>query len=406
MALGLLTTGLGLGAMLIAGCTNDSSGGGTALIGGACAGGDGDCAPSGAECAIDADCSSGSCVGGECTAAGAGGAGGGPLMPSASGAGGGLILDSNLEPSSAPGPAVCVDLAAEFNRVTPNVVMLIDRSGSMTARFEGRRNRWQTLVATLTDPSGSLLKKLEGSVRFGMALYTSDSGFGSSQPPRQCPILTNVDIALDNFASIAAVLSDPANKPFDDTPTAESLAAVAAKLEAFDADGPKSIILATDGDPDTCADPDANDSEDSKALSVAAVTAARAKGIATYVISVGDEATASHLKALAVAGAGGDAKAEAYTALDTAALEAAFNQIIGTVPTCDFKLDGTVEPADASRGKVLLDGRALAYGDPDGWLMPDESTVRLQGRACDAVQADASGIAMSFPCDVLQVVPR
>jgi von Willebrand factor type A domain-containing protein len=406
MALRLLTAGLGLGAMLLAGCSNGSSEGGPALVGGACAAGDATCAASGAECAVDGDCGSGACVGGQCAVAAAGGAGGGLVPPSANGAGGGLILDSNLEPSSVPGPAVCVDLAAEFERVTPSVVMLIDRSGSMTARFEGRRNRWQTLVATLTDPASSLIKKLEGSVRFGMALYTSDSGFGPAQPPRQCPILTNVDIALDNFSSIASVLSDPVNKPFDDTPTAESLAAVAAKLEAFAADGPKSIILATDGDPDTCADPDANHSEDSKALSVAAVTAARANGISTYVISVGDEATASHLKALAVAGAGGDAAAEAYTALDTAALEDAFNQIIGTVRTCDFKLDGTVEAAEARRGKVLLDGEALAYGDPDGWLMPDESTVRLQGQACEAVRADASGIAMSFPCDVLQIVPR
>jgi von Willebrand factor type A domain-containing protein len=407
MALGLVTTGLGLGAMLTSGCSGKSSESETSLVSGACAGGDATCAPSGAECEVDADCASHACSGGACAAPGAGGAGGGPVTPVGNGAGGGLILDSDFEPSSGQGTDVCVDLAVDFEPITPSVVLLIDRSGSMIDRFDGSRNRWETLVQTLTDPSSSMLQKLEGSVRFGMALYTSDNGFGPDKAaPHQCPILTNVDIALGNFASMASVLSDPANKPFDDTPTAESLAAVAAQLAAFDAEGPKSIILATDGDPDTCADPDANNKDTSKALSVAAVTAAREQGISTYVISVGDEATASHLKALAVAGAGGDTKAEAYTALDTAALENAFNQIIGSVRPCDFKLDGTVEAEDASRGSVLIDGEALAFGDANGWVMPDESTVRLQGQACEAVQGDASGISMSFPCDAIQIIPR
>jgi hypothetical protein len=403
----LVTTGLGLGAMLIVGCSGKSSEGDQSLIGGACEGSDVDCAPSGAECAVDADCASNACAGGECVTAGAGGTGSGPVTPAGNGAGGGLILNGDLEPSSGPAPDVCVDLAVNFERIPPDVVLLIDRSGSMTASFDAGKNRWETLVHTLTDPSSSLLKKLEGSVRFGMALYTSDNGFGPSQAaPRQCPILTSVDIALDNFSSLASVLSDPANKPFDDTPTAESVAAVAAQLQAMDDGAPKSIILATDGDPDTCADPDANNKDSSKALSVAAVSAARAQGISTFVISVGDEATASHLKALAVAGAGGDAAAEAYTALDTAALENAFDQIIGSVRTCDFKLDGTVEAANAPRGSVLLDGVALAYGEANGWVMPDESTVRLQGQACETIQGDASGISMSFPCDAIQIIPR
>jgi hypothetical protein len=276
----------------------------------------------------------------------------------------------------------------------------------MTQFFDNGLDRWQTLVQTLTDPQGSLIRKLETSVRFGMALYTSDRGFGGGAVPRQCPILTNVDIAIGNFASMSAVLANTANGPKGDTPTAESMAAVAAELKGFAEPGPKSIILATDGDPDTCDDPDANNDNASKAQSVDAVAAAYAEGISTHIISVGDEVTASHLKALAVAGSGGDTTAEAYTALDTAALVRAFDAIIGTVRTCDFTLQGTVDPVDAPRGSVVLDGQALVFGDPNGWVMPDESTVRLQGTACETVQADASGIAMSFPCDAIEIIPR
>jgi hypothetical protein len=392
------------GALAVGACSGDGADRET-LVGGCT----GECAGAGAACDDAAQCASGNCLGGQCVAAGGeGGTGGsGPSMPSDNGAAGSFFLaDEDVEPGAGGSTSVCVDLEVDFERVTPTVVLLIDQSGSMTQPFDNGLDRWQTLVQTLTDAQDSLIKKLEGSVRFGMALYTSDDGFGPGPVPRECPVLTSVDIAISNFANMSAVLGNPANGPNGDTPTAESMAAIAAELRDFAEDGPKSIILATDGDPDTCEDPDANDDEGSKALSVAAVAAAYAEGITTHVLSVGNEVTESHLEALAVAGAGGDTTADAYTALDTAELVRAFDQIIGSVRTCDFTLQGTVESNDAARGSVILDGEALVYGDPDGWVMPDESTVRLQGRACETVQADASGISMSFPCDAIQIVPR
>lgn len=358
----------------------------------------------GAACTADSECGSGACSGGRCAAAGGGEAGSGPTMPSENGAGGGFILGEDFEPAAGGAPAVCVDLQVDFERVTPSVVLLIDRSGSMTQPFDNGLDRWETLVQTLTDPQTSLIEKLDTSVRFGMALYSSNGGFGGGPTPRQCPVLAAVDIAVGNFESMSALLMS--NQPRGDTPTAESLEAIVGQLRAFADAGPKSIILATDGDPDTCEDPNANDDEGSKARSVAAVTAAYAEGISTHVISVGDEVTESHLKALAVAGAGGDPAAEAFTALDTQGLVDAFTQIIGSVRTCDFTLEGTVDAADAPRGAVLLDGQALVFGDPDGWTMPDEKTVRLQGVACEAIQADAAGISMSFPCDAIELLPR
>jgi hypothetical protein len=391
------------GALAASACSGSEAEGEAAINPGAC--GTGECAGPGEACDVGGQCASGSCVGGQCvTGGGEGGAGSGP---NGDGEGGTFVFAGDeLEPTSGGSTGVCVDLEVGFERVTPTVVLLIDQSGSMTQAFDNGLDRWQTLVETLTDPGGSLIKKLETSVRFGMSLYTSNDGFGPGPAPRECPILTNVDIALGNFANMSALLGNSANGPSGDTPTAESLAAIAAELGDFAEEGPKSIILATDGDPDTCEDPDANDDEGSKARSVAAVTAAYADGIATHVISVGDEVTASHLKALAVAGTGGDPSAEAYTALDTEGLVRAFDEIIGSVRSCDFTLQGTVDADDAPRGTVLLDGMALAFGDPNGWVMPDESTVRLQGEACDLVLADASGISMSFPCDAIRIIPR
>src|SRR6185295_1702793 len=308
------------------------------------------------------------CASGLCVSVGPDGDGG------SSGGGGSdqLFSADDLKSDRPAEDPTCVDLDVNFARITPTVMLLIDQSGSMNNSFENGLNRWQTLRQTLTDPQNSILQKLDSSVRFGMTLYTSDGGFGTNADnPRTCPKLQSVSIQLGNFATMSSFLNKKNGNtyvygPAGDTPTAESVDAVVRTLRAYQEEGPKSIILATDGDPDTCLDPNANDSDASKALSVAAVQHAFEAGIATHVISVGNQVTASHLKALAVAGSGGDATAQAYTALDTSALVAAFDAIIGSVRTCDFTLEGTVTPSNASRGKVVLDGQALTFGDPNG----------------------------------------
>jgi hypothetical protein len=369
------------------------------------------CGPVGASCQSDAQCATGSCASGACVSAGPNGDGG------SSGSSDELFSADDLKNDRPAEDPTCVDLDVSFARVTPTVMLLIDQSGSMSQSFENGKNRWETLRVTLTDPSNSLLKKLDTSVRFGMTLYTSDHGFGGNAlSPRTCPKLQNVGIQLGNFATISSFLNKKDSGgayvygPAGDTPTAESVDAVVRTLKAYEEDGPKSIILATDGDPDTCQYPDGNGTdaqgEASKALSVAAVQHAFEAGVPTHIISVGNQVTASHLKALAVAGAGGDATAQAYTALDTSALVAAFDAIIGSVRTCDFTLEGTVTAANAPRGKVVLDGQALTFGDPNGWEMPDQQTVRLKGTACQQVQADAGAVSMKFPCDAITIIPR
>jgi hypothetical protein len=366
---------------------------------------DQNCHRLGEVCNSDAECDTGSCSGGSCVRVGPSGGGGSAGSDE-------LFSADDLKNDRPRADSTCVDLDVNFERITPTVMLLIDQSGSMNQPFEQGKNRWQTLRETLTDPDNSLLKKLDSSVRFGVTLYTSNGGFGyNADSPRTCPVLQSVGIQIGNFSKISGFLNLKKNGsyvygPAGDTPTAESVDAVVKALRGYQEDGPKSIILATDGDPDTCKDPNANDSDASKKLSVDAVTHAYEAGIPTHIISVGDEVTESHLKALAVAGSGGDANAVAYTALDTSALVAAFDAIIGSVRTCDFTLEGTVTAANAPRGKVVLDDEELTFGDPNGWEMPDPQTVRLQGEACNRVEANAAGISMKFPCDAITIIPR
>ena len=397
--LGLAVAGLACaGALLTLGCGSGAPKG-TSLIGSASGcdpAVDPDCHTVGESCTADTQCDTASCSGGACVSVGPTGGGG---------SSGELFNADDLKDDSPKEDPTCVDLDVNFQRVTPTVMLLIDQSGSMTTSFEDGKSRWNTLVDTLADPENSLLNKLQDSVRFGVTLYTSNGGFGDPAHPRTCPVLRSKGIQLKNFDQIASFLRS--NSPQADTPTAESVDAIVKTLRAFPEEGPKSIILATDGEPDTCANPnqDTNKTQN-RALSVAAVTNAYEAGMPTHVISVGAEVSQSHLKALAVAGSGGDPNAVAYTALDTSALVAAFDSIIGSVRTCDFTLQGTVTPANAPRGKVVLDGQELTYGDANGWEMPDQQTVTLKGRACDQVEGNAAGISMKFPCDAITIIPR
>jgi hypothetical protein len=242
--------------------------------------------------------------------------------------------------------------------------------------------------------AGGVVPQLDGDVRFGMTTYTSDNGGAS------CPILNKVNPALKNFAAIDGLLA-PLN-PFEDTPTGASLQAMIPVMAAITDPGPKIIVLATDGEPDTCAVPDPDGQPAARAESVDAAKAAHAAGIETYVISVGAQVSQAHLQDMANAGVGlpvgGQDSAAYYQALDSAQLIAAFDSIIGGVRSCSFALDRTIDPSYADSGTVTLDGAVLQPG-VDWQLLDDGQTLQLLGSACDTVLDGDHSVTAEFTCD-------
>ncbi|MEZ4222719.1 MAG: VWA domain-containing protein [Polyangiaceae bacterium] len=288
----------------------------------------------------------------------------------------------------------CIKADVTFEKTTPTVVLLIDQSGSMTENFGGN-NRWNTVRDALMNASTGIVKTLENEVRFGLALYTSHDGNAGGA----CPVLTEVNISLGNYAAIKAVYDQA--QPEDETPTGESIDEVVKKLVPFSEPGPKVIVLATDGEPDTCAQPNPQNGQPE---SIAAAQNAYKQGIETYVISVGSGVSLNHLQDMANAGkglaVGGSQNATYYQANDQPALVKAFNEIIYGVRSCVFKLDGKVEASEAGQGSVQLDGKALTYNDPDGWKLNPPSEVEFVGAACQAIKSGDHKVAIDFPCGV------
>jgi hypothetical protein len=258
----------------------------------------------------------------------------------------------------------------------------------------------------LLDQDG-VVDQLQSQVRFGATLYTGDDGI----PP--CPTLTAVAPALDNHGAIDGALRDllDIQSLGEDTPTGESLLAVAEAFPAPQANDRRIIVLATDGEPDSCALPDPeNDAEQQQTRTLsenAAKSVFQEFGIEVYVLSVGQDAALAHLQRVANAGVGKEFndpdEAPVYVANNKDELINAFNDIIGGARDCSFSIKGTV--TDPEGGTVTLDGNQLEYGT-DWQVSGDGKTLTLLGDACTSyLNGDATDVGAEFTCDSIIDVP-
>lgn len=332
-----------------------------------------------------------------------------PLRPDATCPGGicndnGRCSAFRRDGGSIDASGVCADVRVQAMRVTPTVILVIDQSGSMTADF-GRSDRWNSLRDSLLATPDGFIAALESSVRFGVALYSAEAD--DSGIVGMCPQIQWIPPALDNFAAIDAVYGDPAQQPIDETPTGESLDAVLDRLTMTpdpSAD-PTIFILATDGEPDTCAEPNPQNGQPE---ALAAVERAYGIGVRTFIISVGEDVSRGHLQDVANAGVGsgpGDPDAPFYVAGDDDGLRDALRAIIGGELSCVVTLSGQIQDLDrACDGRVILNGTPIPCDDPDGWRATDATHIELQGDSCDLLQSTPGAtLEATFPCDVVLI---
>jgi hypothetical protein len=296
---------------------------------------------------------------------------------------------------------VCADVKINLDKQIPTVLLLVDQSGSMNASFAGS-DRWQVLRSSLMNPSMGVVNTLQAQVRFGLALYS-----GVRNQP--CPVITSVPPALNNYGAIDTAYPIPTDAILDNTPTGESIDAASELLQGVQELGQKVIVLATDGDPDSCAEPDSNGTNPPREMSLEASQRAFQAGVFTFVISVAADADQAHLAELANVGQGyprDDAMNRVYLANDQAQLATAFSTIVDGVRSCAFAINGTVNAGGEADGSVVLNGTPLSLNDPNGWRLSSPSTIELLGSACDTVKnSDNVALDATFPCGSIIVNP-
>lgn len=308
---------------------------------------------------------------------------------------------------------VCADVDIEFVPIVPTIVLLVDRSGSMVEDFGGV-TRWQAVDDVLFGAESGVVRRYDDAVRFGIVTYMSNGGSAGGE----CPLLTGLELTPSQGTAEVLATAFAELAPQGDTPTGEAIEGTLPVFAAVAERAPKILLLATDGEPDTCAVPNPQQGQPE---AIAAAQAALQAGVRTYVLSVGSEVGEPHLQDMANAGVGlpvgGADAAPFWKADDPAGLAEAVSEIITGARPCVFALQGErLDPQRAHLGQVTLtpsetlQAQSLEHDGADGWRLHDTSPpcygagqcVELLGAACDVVQHDPSPRLLArFPCEAV-----
>ncbi len=169
---------------------------------------------------------------------------------------------------------------------TPTVLLLLDGSSSM---FEPR-TVWDAAFDALMNEDGPVSER-QAQIRFGFSLYRGAIAM-HQETDEACADISSVDFAFDNYEAIKA-LYETLDDDYDitvkwETPTGHAITRATDALLADSGDGPRYIVLITDGNPNTCATLDPQCGQD---RAVYAVQRAWQQGVETFAIGLGDVVT-------------------------------------------------------------------------------------------------------------------
>jgi len=300
----------------------------------------------------------------------------------------------------------CDAITATPTRLPPDILILLDRSGSMKNDINdqgcgssgtldcGATSKWAQMTAAINQAVGSS----DTTVRWGLKFF--GNGGDNTCDVASGPAGTAVAPALSTSAAIASAIA--ATRPATGTPTANAETSAAAYLQSLPEPNPKFILLATDGKP-TCAG--GSILADDSAAAIASVASVAASGLKTFVVGIATTGMGAADTTLnQMADMGGEPQTGAthyYPVASTAELVAAIQtiQVIAAL-TCTYDLGG--QPPDTNGVKVVVDGTQLDPG-PDTWTFKnDNKTIVLTGATCTSVMSSTvKQVQIFLPCGVV-----
>ena len=267
--------------------------------------------------------------------------------------------------------AQCGGMEFALQRVAPNVMLVLDRSGSMdqTIGNTSSTSKWDDLKSAVS----SLVQGYDSEMRLGASIFSSNKDCAPG----------NIDVALAAGAGQSVLTQLAAQGPAGNTPTATTLDTVINQGMLNDPTRGNYVVLATDGLPN-CTDTDVK----SRIEKLYAAT----PSVKTFVIGIGAATNTDPTTLNAWADAGHTARAGAthyYQTNSPQDLKAAFDAIVGGVVSCDFKMMQAAP--DPSLITVTENGTAVAPSPTNGYSFdPSTNTVSLHGTACDLLRTSPS----------------
>jgi hypothetical protein len=297
-----------------------------------------------------------------------------------------LSASPNL--GSAPGASgdgtasgnVCEELAVPANVVPPDVLVLVDRSGSMAGE------RWNVTSSAVV----GAVAQTEGKARFGLAMFPSvgeELACLGGRITVQPGATTAKAIAEQIQAPAATVRADNGY-----TPTRATLAIATQWASTRDAAARAGYaLLVTDGKPNCPVTGDKASADEGPTY--AALEALKAKGVRTFVVGYLTNDVATVMDEMARRGGTG----HHYPVKNAADLSAALASISATVGSCTFQL--AKAPPGAAYVRVSIEGQRVDADESNGWALDGPTALSLRGAACDRFRTAGGTVRIVVACE-------
>jgi hypothetical protein len=364
------------------------------------------------------------------SAAGSAPVGGRPLI----GVGGRSTSSGGSAGDDGTGGKSCGVTRLDAEQPIANVLLVIDKSSSMTNRGGFSESKWLTLTAALE----AAIEETRERVSYGLEFFPFADDPDAEPTTCETPASGGPLVPIADLAGADEVLSALASyEPSGGTPTAAALKRAGeyfADGEGASLKGDKYVLLATDGGPNcdaelrceaetctinmegldcagNCCDPDKDPEGPTSCLdeggTVAAVEALADAGVKTFVVGIpGTEFYAETLDRIAVAGlapnqAGGSKYYRVTADGDAEGLTELLIEITsGVIRSCSLQLEE--DPPALDKINVEIDGEVVAQSGDDGWELDDTTsppTLVLKGETCRVLEQEgAASIEVTFGC--------
>jgi Mg-chelatase subunit ChlD len=281
-----------------------------------------------------------------------------------------------------PPPETCGDARVSSSRLAPNVLVMLDRSLSMS-----EDNKWTDATAALDTLSSSLADQL----RLGLALFPGKGGGFSGRNCREA----SLELAVGDHSAAEFQASYAGESPSGYTPMRRALERPRTQGWLDDASDPddaarsKNVLLVTDGVPNCAVGHESDYEHLDIEPTLDQAQQLHDSGVTIYVVGFGEGVDASTLNQLAEKG-GTDNPSDTENRY--------FQANSGAELGCTLTLAG--RPAAPERIYVLLGDTPQVRDSPDGFVYDEATnTIELQGAACDAVKsASPPVITVIFGC--------
>ena len=279
----------------------------------------------------------------------------------------------------------CGTFAAPVSQVPVDLLVVLDRSGSMTSALADETQCDSTTTTctqrwvAMREAMSKVLTTAPASIHWGLKFFsTADAVDPAGIVPEGCLVTPGVEVpvAPDNTAALLSKMGGTI--PNFNTPTRAAVAAAVAYFKTLNDGRTHNILLATDGQPN-CAELGPYATTLDLPATLDTIAAANAQGIKVYVIGVGP--SAGNLDSMAQKGGTGNF----YPTLSPQALSSALSTIAGLVASCQFSLSSP--PPNPAHIGVYLDKTLVGRDDPNGWSLTNNTQVVFGGTACAKIKS-------------------